>query len=195
MNSQPPSKLRRRLLGPGTVVALIVAVGIWVFGLNGDRPAVDANLGQTRYSADHLESARGSMHASAVPGAPIAKPPPLWKPEVDLILQHGSQLQLSDRQKQRIEALHSSWTLEKTSLEEAMRSAVSSAGGTQKVAQRYHSASASQITGSLGDYSRLSQQYNEQRAACWLQALAALTTEQKTVLERLTVYDRKGRSL
>ena len=195
MKSQPPTKPRRRLLGPGTVVALIVALGIWVFGRTGDRPVVDPGIGQTRYEADNPEGARVRMRASAAPGTPSVKPPPLWKPEVGLIMQYGSKLQLNGHQKQRIEALHSAWTLEKAGLEEAMRSAVSAAGGTQKVAQRYHSASASQITGSLGDYSRLSHQYNEQRAAYWQQALSALTAEQKSVLERTTVGDRKGQSL
>lgn len=175
----------------GTIIALVAAVGIVASGRLSDRPTADAIAGRIVYEADALGRMR-QVESPAV--APIA-PPKLWKPEVGLLLQHASELRLNSRQKQKLDALNTAWQQEKTALEEAMRRAVSEADGKRKEAEAYHSASARQITESLGDYSRLSHQYNDRRASYWSQALATLKPEQRVVLERITTTNRKENSL
>lgn len=182
---------RPSLLGPGTVLALVAAIGIVAYGWLSDRPTPAPNAGLTMYESD----AGGKMRRGDAPSIAPSTPPKLRKPEVGWLLQHTSELRLDKRQKQKIETLNTIWQQEKTALEEAMRRAVSEADGKRKEAEVYHSASASQITDSLGDYSRLSHQYNDRRASYWSQALATLTPEQNSTLERMATTDRKENSL
>ncbi len=192
MKLQPFANPKRRFrLGPGTVIALVAALGIGIYGQIGDRRAQAPGVGKTVYEAD----AAGRMQRLDAPPTSSAKPPPLWKPEVGLLLQHASELQIDGPGMQRIEALDTAWKWEKAGMEEALRNAVSTAAGKRQEAQGVHSASALQITGSLSDYSRLSHQYNAQRTIYWQNALATLTTKQKSLLEGITEKDRKGRSL
>ena len=192
MKSEAATKSKRpRLLGPGTLVALAAAIGILAYERPGGQTPPDSGAGRIVYEAD----AHGKMRKVSAATTPAEIPPPLSKPEVGLLLQNSANLRLDTSHKQHIEALEVNWQREKSGIEASLRRALSDAEGRRTGAQAYHSASASRITESLSDYSRLSHQYNERRAFYWRQALAVLTTRQKSLLEGITEKDRKGRSL
>ena len=142
------------------------------------------------YEAD----SRGSMRKVDAATTLQSKPPPLWKPEVALMLTFRAELKLDHDQKQKIAALVAAWRQERAQLEADIRRAMSDADAVRKEAQTNQSASAGRITSSLGDYSSLSHQFNEERASYWTQAVAILTPEQKSALDRLTSPARNGTS-
>jgi hypothetical protein len=51
--------------------------------------------------------------------------------------------------------------------------------------------SAAQVVSSLGDYSTLSQQYDQRRAAYWTQAVAVLTNTQRQRFNRPIETERR----
>lgn len=90
---------------------------------------------------------------------------PLWKPEPALLLAHEG-LGLTVSQRDSIEKVSRAWQAEKQHLLAAMRGTAPTQGRVD------------QIQSQLGDYSRLSQQYNVARSARWSEAAQYLTPRQ-----------------
>ena len=90
---------------------------------------------------------------------------PLWKPEPTLLLKRAD-LGLSADQLTSIKAISHEWETEKRQLLTAMQ-------GTSPARGRVD-----QIQSQLGDYSRLSQQYNVARSARWSEVAQLLTPRQ-----------------
>lgn len=87
-----PNPVRRRLLGPGFLVALVIAVAIAAQG-NGAGPKLSA--------------------------AKSPPPPPLWKPEPERLLSNPS-IQLSTKQRAAIELIDRRWRAERRDMHSAM---------------------------------------------------------------------------
>jgi hypothetical protein len=182
--NQTSAKRRWFLLGPGTILALVVGVAIVATNRLANRPPADPNAGRIVYEAD----AQGRMRRVTTPSTVRRPLPRPWKPEVSLLLERASVLKLDAGQIKELTALNSAWLREKAALLHEIERAASGA-------RPQGSASASQITAGLGDYSRLSQQYNERRANYWRRAVAKLTGEQVQTFDRLTDAARKGDAL
>ncbi len=90
---------------------------------------------------------------------------PLWKPEPVLLLTRAD-LELTASQRTAIEKISKEWEVEKRHMLDAMQ-------GTEPTQGRLD-----QIQSQLGDYSRLSEQYNIARSARWSEAAQLLTPRQ-----------------
>ena len=166
---------RRRLVGPATLVALLLGVAILIVGRMSSAPAHQNGV---IFQAD----AQGRMQrvaSAAVPPSPRRK---LWKPEVKQLMEEGPTLSLTPEQTANLTRLNALWGAEKTDLEGQLNRAVTQAKPQEK-------GSVEQVTANLGDYSRLSRRYDERRAAYWSQALATLSEPQYKEWNRIALQE------
>jgi hypothetical protein len=178
-----PARSRRAWLGPGTILALLIGGAALVMRYPGANAPAGAKL------TKQLDSA-GFASASAIP----SPTQPLWKPEAGLLLERGQDLRLTDRQRTRIEQIDRQWRADKAALETSMRDMSS---GTSSVLERTdatHGASLHAIQSGLGDYSRMSREYDARRASCWYQALALLSNAQRAAVDSWQTAAPQGRS-
>ena len=178
-----PARPRRIWFGPGTILALLVGGAALVMRYAGANPPAGVNI------TKQLDSA-GFASASAIP----SPTQPLWKPEATLLLERGQALRLTDRQKAHIAQIDRQWRADKAALETSMRDVSS---GTSVLLDRTdagHGASLHAIQSGLGDYSRMSREYDARRAARWYHALALLTNAQRATVDSWQTAAPHGRS-
>lgn len=167
--------------GPFTAVAIVVGV-LLVYSQATRRDGPE--LGRPVYEAD----ANGRMRRVSTPSPPAAPQkasPPLWKPEVSLLLARAGELRLTAAQRTALSDMDAAWAREKHDLGRRMEGAV---GEAQALAQRagpQSRAPLSLMQGSLGGYSELSTLYDRRRAWHWGRAVAVLNADQGRALERL----------
>ena len=180
----PPNIKRSRLrIGPGLLLALVIAGAILASGSLFDNKHTDPAAGNIVWEADAQGHLRRVHAVATVKQAPL---PRLWKPEVGLLVRDAVQLVLTTAQRARLEALDAAWQHDRAQLETQMSAASADAQAVVTRATPERAASATQILQRLGDYSTLSTQYDLRRTSYWMQGTALLTPEQHKTLERLT---------
>ncbi len=178
------------LLGPGSIIALIVGVGIAVAGRLADKPGPDPNAGHIVFEAGK-DGRLQRVDSPSVPRIPIRR---LWKPGPDLLIEHGSALKLSNVQRSQIGKLNAQWRTEKTALELDLCTAAQNASARVQADETGDAASQSQIVSGLAAYSQLSRSYEESRVDFWRRAAALLSAEQRNKLQQLAeTYGRTHR--
>ena len=155
---------RPRLIGPATLLALLLGVAILIVGRMSNAPAQHAGV---VFEAD----AQGHMQRIASASALPSPKPKLWKPEVNQLVEKSVALRLTPEQTANLNHIDARWMAEKVDLEGQLSRAVTQAKPQVK-------GSVEQMTANLGDYSRLSRRYEERRAAFWSQVLATLSEPQ-----------------
>ena len=188
-HNRPGSKKRWFRVGPGLLLALIVAGAILASGKLFNKMPADPGTGSIVWEAD----AHGHLHRVNAPTTPTQGVlPRIWKPEVRLLSQSASPLHLTAAQRTRLAALDTAWQREKAQIEAEMSQASADARAVAVRATPERAASATQIMQRLGDYSTLSAQYDVRRTAYWVQGYALLSPEQQRKMERLTKAARRG---
>lgn len=156
-------------MGPGTKAMLIgvAALGIYSFYT---RPSDPRTI---YYEADQS----GTLRQVEKRGVPAPSPPPLWKPEPQLLIRKAVRLGLSSAQQEQIVHIAERWNDAKASLLDRMNREVPemSSGGGAKV-------SVSAVRSDLLGYSELSRTYDETRSRYWRDATALLSEPQRKVL-------------
>lgn len=153
---------RRRLFGPFTLVALLVAVGLSVTALRPER-------GQPAQAQPiDLDELRRE-----IAGRP--SPPPLWKPEPALLVEHAETLALRPDQLHAIRGHAQAWTTERTALEESIRAAAPPGTRTTETGLR----------AGMQSVSELSRAFDLKRKGHWDAALAVLDAPQREKVETL----------
>lgn len=201
--------IRRLRVGPAT----LLAAGVGAFLLYGrmihtkyaesgataiqtiaaENSAADAaNGGGIVYEADAL----GHLQRVAAPTQPSLRLPPLFKPEVAMLLGYDAQLSLQIGQRTKLKLLNSEWLRQKDDLQ---RQIERSEADTKTLLQHptpNHNASPEMVTSSLTDYSTLSDQYDRRREAYWQKALLLLTAAQAQQFDsiRKSAGGRHGQS-
>lgn len=180
----------RRFFGPGTILALVAAVGIVASGWLSGRDQAPGRSGTIAYQAD----ARGRMRRVDTPSVPATPPlPPLWKPDPGMVSAHGAELKLDASQRRGAETLAAEWRREEAQWQAEMSRAL---GGTQASAQQSapgRRLSLAQIRQGMSDYSAVSREYDGRRADAWARANALLTPAQRLHLETLAHRKRTAR--
>ncbi|MEP6756279.1 MAG: hypothetical protein ABJA67_12315 [Chthonomonadales bacterium] len=172
-NSNRPR--RRRLLGPGTILALILAAGIAITGRFANRPQVAPEAGRIVFEADE----KGHMRRAGSPSASKTSMPILWKPEPGLLLEHSDKLHINPDQRTKIQSLNNKWLTAKAELEVEIGRTQLSAGDRVKTVDSGRNVTPAEITTNLQDYSQLSRHYNQLRADFWNKSVAVLSTAQQ----------------
>lgn len=157
---------KRRLLGPATILALLLVIGIAATGKLARTPAPNPNLGRIAFEADR----HGRLQRVNAPGHSAASP--LWKPTPDLILARAGELKLTADQLRRLTKIDNDWKQDKKLLEAEMARV---ANGAKPV----KSGASDQLMRDLRGYSELSRQYDARRTDCWNRALSQLTLDQR----------------
>jgi hypothetical protein len=166
------TRTRRLWFGPGTVLALLIG-GAALLLRFADRPAQAGPR-----AAGRLESA-GFTSTSAIPSPTT----PLWKPEAGLLLKRGRELGLTERQKTEIARLDRQWRADKAALDASLRDLSADTSALLERTNAAHGAPLRSIQSGLGDYSRLSREYDARRAAAWFQAVALLSKPQRATVD------------
>lgn len=179
-------KRRGWRIEPRTAIALIV--GFAVVYSQVTRPS-DMNAGRIVYEAD----TNGQMQRVATPSVSKQALPPLWKPEVHLLVEHQGELNLTAEQWKILQQLDVEWTREKTHWQRQLGLATTETDTLLKHTTPERSASLSMVSNNLKDYSRLSQEYNQRRAAYWGQASGLLTNSQRGQLDSLRLLEKGQR--
>lgn len=169
-------------IGPGFILALVIAAAIIAWGQLPNKTPYAPGAGSLVWEADAQGHLRRVSAPTAVKQAPL---PPLWKPEVSLLLERASELHLSGAQRSRLTTLNTAWQREKTEMEAVLNRSSVEAHTVLEHATPERPASATQIMNNLSDYSTLSAEYDARRAAFWVQGCAVLTAEQKKAFEKL----------
>ena len=188
VNISSAKKGRWLRLGPGTILAVLAAIGIALAGRFTKPQSPDPNAGRVVFEAD----AKGHLRRVGAPSGQATAPPRLWKPDPSFLLEHAPALKLDPRQRAKIEAHRTAWLMEKARLEQEIARATSGATARVHNATPGHNVSTSQVTDNLKDYSMLSRRYDERRADYWRKSLSLLTTEQQESLS--TVADTVRRT-
>jgi hypothetical protein len=164
--------------GPGTIVALMI--GAAVLGWQISRPS-DPNLGRIIYESD----ASGHLHRVAAPSVQASpRTPPLWKPEISLLLERGQELHLTATQRTEIQKLDTVWSREKADWRQRLSVATGDADTLLQRSVPERSTSLTVVRSSLEDYSRLSEEYDRRRSEYWTQAVGLLTANQRQQFDR-----------
>lgn len=175
-------------LGPGLLLALVMAGALIASGQLFNKAPADPSTGSIVWEAD----AQGHLRQVSAPTVVThAALPRLWKPEVTLLVENASILRLTAEQRSRLVTLDAAWRREKAEMEDQMNHAFTNAHAVVERATPEKAASATHIVNSLGDYSTLSAQYDSLRDAYWNQGGARLTSGQKKALARLTEAARR----
>jgi hypothetical protein len=164
----------KRFLGPGTVLALVVAIALLASGKLAPRPPADPAAGRIVYEAD----AAGHMRRVASPTISRSGP---FKPEPSLLLNRSARLGLTAPQREAIRRLDLAWQRENCDIGRQL-AAASSAAREQVGAA--HGASASRVAISLREYSALSRTYDERRGHYWRLAWSQLSERQQRLFSR-----------
>ncbi len=182
------TKKRWFRVGPGLLLALIVAGAILASGQWFNKMPTDPGTGSIVWEAD----AHGHLRRVSAPTTPKqGVPPRLWKPEVSLLSKSASLLHLTAAQRTCLAALATAWEREKAQIEAEMDRASTNARAVAAHATPERAASATQMMQRLGDYSTLSAQYDSRRTAYWVQGYAILSPEQQRKMESLTEAARR----
>lgn len=186
MKTYHPPDTRRRWfpIGPGLIFALIIAA-LGAVGLC-TRHA-PPNAGNIVWEAD----AQGRLRRVNAPTNEPIPVPRLWKPEVGVLLAHGSELRLDARQSVALNKLNENWLREKAMLEQEIKQVTSDTHRIFERSSAEHGVSVTQVAHSLGDYSAFSQRYNQRRAVYWTQAVAILSGGQRQRLNKIEEEARK----
>lgn len=185
---QPGIKRQWFRIGPGLVFALIVAAVLVASGQITRRTPLDPGAGSIVLEAD----SQGHLRRVSTPSIKPTSIPRLWKPEVVLLLAHGTELRLNARQRVALNELNAAWLREKAQLEREMKRATSDVKQFFERATPERGMSTTQVASSLGDYSALSQQYDQYRVVYWTQANKVLTYEQRQWLDKITKVGRRN---
>ena len=174
---------RRRLshLGPGTILALLLTVGIAYSGHLKSKSAVASDTGKVVFEAD----TSGHMRQVEAPSTVKSSPPKLWKPEPKLLLESSSSLKLDEEQRTKIKLIQGHWQIQKSKLENEISLSTIQANERVKSEEEGRSISMTHITENLQQYSRLSGEYEERRSAYWRNACAVLTAKQRKKLDEM----------
>ena len=175
------NKRRWFLFGPGTILALLAAVGIAVSGRLARQATLDPNAGRIVFEAD----SQGKMQPIGAPSHKVAPLPALWKPEPGLMLAHTSELKLQLEQCKKITKLNADWIAEKANLQEQIAKSAATASTSVHSKTMHHDISVTQVTSSLTEYSQLSRDYDVRRADYWQRSLAILSNYQQQYLGKL----------
>lgn len=161
--------------GPGTIVAIIIAAAVVVWQ-SVAHPSQDG-LGQVTYEADASgRLQRTSSHSSPVTAGSTV--PPLWKPEVQLLLDHSRELHLSPVQVKSIQRMDADWLAEKADLQQQIDMATGDTDALLYSSSAQHKAPLASVKRGMADYSRLSEEFNQRRTDFWIRTTRVLTTEQ-----------------
>lgn len=153
---------RRRLLGPFTLAALAVAIGLSATTLWPE--------GRRQAQARPVDLA--ALRAEIAGRQP---PPPLWKPEPALLLRHAEALALGPAQRTAIERHAQAWSEQSQALVAVMREAATPGPRATQDGLR------SQMQGVSG----ASRAFDRQRQERWDAALAVLDATQRAKVEAL----------
>jgi hypothetical protein len=110
--------------------------------------------------------------------------PPLWKPEVSLLLERGQELHLTATQRMEIQKLNAEWSSEKADWRQRLNVATGDADTLLQRSVPERSTSLTVVRSSLEDYSRLSEEYDRRRSEYWTQAVGLLTANQRQQFDR-----------
>ena len=192
MGAQTSPSARRRWLrlGPGTIIALIVAVAALASGRLNEPNKAALSAGRVVYEAD----AQGRMRrvdAAAPPPRPLALPR-LWKPEPRMVLDRQSELHLTSGQRRTVAALDAGWRHDRAQLEAEMQPIATRAGQGAGAESETQGVSMAQLRQGLADYSELSRAYDARRADYWQRAVAVLTARQRRTMERAPDASRRS---
>jgi len=148
---KPCCSNRPRRFGPGTVLSILAAGTVFVVANHRPEraaPPID------------VQAARESM-------AKRPKPPPLLKPEPEILLR-SDELRLSEAQRRQISARQAAWDETKSSLEAEMRASVGEDLRPNEQA----------IRDQMRNVPELSREFDRERRAAWKSALETLTKDQ-----------------
>ena len=173
-------KRARLRIGPGTLLAVVVAAAILYGQVMRPQPTA-AGTGQIVYEAD----AQGHLRRVATPTMSSDKLPPLWKPEVSLLLNQDGEINLRPEQRKQVNTLKMEWLREKSALEQQIERAATDADTLLKQATPKHGAAPAMVASSLRDYSALSAEYDQRRADYWVKATGLLTPAQFHQLDNM----------
>jgi len=147
--------------GPGMI---LLSAALAIVGFN----AWNATESTSRYFEP---DAGGKLREVSRPSITRTDPPPLFKPEPELILK-SERIALNASQKSRIEAIDRRWRNEKAQRLAQLDASIPKRNPTKKT-------SVAVVNAELADYSALSRAYDAARADSWSRALAALTVKQR----------------
>lgn len=160
---------RKRAFGPGTIASL---VGIAVFAAYGYH-----SKSGTPKSIYFEADASGRLKQLERPSAEKTTPPPLWKPEPQLLQRHRLILKLTRLQEVQIGALASQWGSKKADLLRRIEA--------ESTGVRSDKTSMVALQSSMGGYSELSRLYDQTRRFYWTSAEAALDTRQRVLVRQI----------
>jgi hypothetical protein len=178
-----PIRPRRVWFGPGTILALLVGGAALVMRFAGANAPAGVTAGK------QLDSA-GFTSASAIP-SPAR---PLWKPETGLLLARDNDLNLTGVQKASIARLDRQWNADKAALQASLRDVSADTSALLDGTHSVHGASLHTIQSGLGDYSRMSREYDSRRAGYWFRAVALLSSKQRATVDSWAAAGLPGRS-
>ncbi len=179
-NTHKLGKCQRLRIGPGTLLAVVVAAAILYGQVMRPQPTA-AGTSQIVYEAD----AQGHLRRVAAPTMSPTTVPPLWKPEISFLLDHDGELNLRLDQRKQMNTLNMAWLREKSALEQQINRAATDADTLLKQATPEHGAAPAMVASSLSDYSALSAEYDQRRAAYWAKAAGLLTPTQLHQLDNV----------
>lgn len=179
-NAHKLDKRAHLRVGPVTLLAVVMAAAILYGQVMRPQPSV-AGAGQIVYEAD----TQGHLRRVATPTISPNMVLPLRKPEVSLLLDHDSELNLRPEQHKQVQELNMGWLREKAGLEQQINRAAGDAGTLLKQATPEHGAAPAMVVSSLRDYSVLSAEYDQRRAAYWAKATELLTPAQRHQLNNM----------
>ncbi len=189
----PPQANRRARLRVGP--ATLLAAGVGAFLLYGQmthtQPAQNdaiaaqhdsphgsgteaSGAGRIVYEADAL----GHLQHVAAPSQPSLRLPPLFKPEVAVLLGYDVQLSLQPGQRTKLKLSNSEWLRQKDVMEQQIERSEQDARTLLKHSAPSHNTSTAMVASTLSDYSALSDQYDRRREIYWRKALSLLTAPQ-----------------
>ena len=183
---KPVAKRRRFRVGFGTIIGLVGAVCVLIYGKLTEPKKTDINAGRIVFEADSQGHMRRVDTQSSSPAMPR---PPLWKPEPSFLLKNEAELKLSAVQKRSIQTLDSAWRRDQTELKHSMQQMTTE---TQKTPGE-HGVTITHLQKSMSDYSDLSRIYDTRRKDYWTQALKILTDRQSKVLNDISAIAMKAR--
>lgn len=183
-----PERRRAWRIGPFTLTALVLCAAVAYAQFT--KPVAQASLpadsqpGHVVYEAD----ASGQLRRVATPAvsSESQKPlPPLWKPEVGLLVSSADTLKLTEKQRNRLHKLDNAWQREKADWQRQFDSTAADAGNMLHKANTETGASLSAIAGGMSDYSQMSAAYDSRRINFWKEGLHVLSVAQRRTFDQL----------